>query len=209
MYEQSAKWNSYYDEIDPAKRKELMNDAMMNEADDGANAMRLKLFNMRYVDPKNSEYIDRFLWQCVNLTLVYKATHIFKSAGERDLKKALKELGFDMISEAIAAADDDTREALEKAYYWEVRNTVKRYLATTQNGAYRRKFFGLVSANDEERGVQSLKDIWEMSVGVSVKYHMEEEMKLWNSAVYDAYIVSEADGISNFRQYDEAHRVKL
>ncbi len=209
MYEQSAKWNSYYDEIDPAKRKELMNDAMMNEADDGANAMRLKLFNMRYVDPKNSEYIDRFLWQCVNLTLVYKATHIFKSAGERDLKKALKELGFDMISEAIAAADDDTREALEKAYYWEVRNTVKRYLATTQNGAYRRKFFGLVSANDEERGVQSLKDIWEMSVGVSVKYHMEEEMKLWNSAVYDAYIVSEADGISNFRQYDVAHRVKL
>lgn len=199
MYEQSAKWNAYYDEIDPKQRKVLLDEAIMNEADDGANALRMRLFNMRYLDEKNpQQYVDRFLWQCVNMLLVYKTNHLFKSAGEKDMKKTFAALGFDLV--------DQDDENSRKAYYWEVRNTIKRYLSTTQNGAYRRKLFGIMSASDEEREVQSLKDIWEMSKGLAEKYHKEAEMALWNQAVYDAYIVSDPQGVANFKAYDESHR---
>jgi len=37
MYEQSARLNAYYRESDPARRRKMLDELSMMEADDGAN----------------------------------------------------------------------------------------------------------------------------------------------------------------------------
>lgn len=53
MYEQSAKLNMYYREIDPGKRKQLLDELCMTEEDDGANEYRRHLYELRHVDRKD------------------------------------------------------------------------------------------------------------------------------------------------------------
>ena len=38
MYEQSAKWNMYYQELNPGERKRLYEELKASEPDDGANS---------------------------------------------------------------------------------------------------------------------------------------------------------------------------
>ncbi|MFA6847630.1 MAG: DUF6553 family protein [Lachnospiraceae bacterium] len=198
MYEQSAKLNMYYREIDPGKRKQLLDELCMTEEDDGANEYRRHLYELRHVDRKDPAHeVDLFLWNCINLPFIYKSKTLFMSGPIKEVRKIMKDMG--------AAESSEYGDAGEKAFYWEMRNTMKRYLSTCDDKNYRRKLFGLMSASDEDRIVQTCKDAWEMSYGIAGRLHLEDEMKVFCKAVEDEYSTIDDGAAARFAEYSQNH----
>ena len=96
MYEQSAKWNTYYAEQEPGRRLKLLEELMLTQPDDGANEYRRLLFASRYEDPKTpGTYVDRFLFQCVNFVQIYKSARVFKRSAAREVDTVWRDLLLD------------------------------------------------------------------------------------------------------------------
>ena len=51
MFEQTAGWSEYYRELEPKRRRVLLERLCAEEPDDGANAYRRILFEARHTDP--------------------------------------------------------------------------------------------------------------------------------------------------------------
>ncbi|MDD2213822.1 MAG: hypothetical protein PHR21_04695 [Oscillospiraceae bacterium] len=191
MYELSSQWLQFYQELSPAARRQLFETLQINEPDDGANELRLKLLKTRYQDPRHPEHeVDNLLWQCLNLPYLYKRGRYFKKSAAKEVTKTFRELS---LNEALSYG-----EAGEKAVYWEVRNAVRRYFSTCQGEHYRRKVFGVMRASEEERQNQILKDAWQMSYGLAHRLGLEAETALFCQAVRDEYATLSADAGSDF-----------
>ena len=79
MYEQSARWNEYYREPEPRRRKEQLDILCMTEPDDGANEYRRMLFKARHVDEKQPGHeVDRFLFNCLSFAQLWASAKLFK-----------------------------------------------------------------------------------------------------------------------------------
>lgn len=199
MYEQNEKWTEYYRELDPGKRKELLEDLCQTEADDGANPYRRFLYEIRYTDPKDPEKeVDRFLFQCVNIAQMYRTSRFFVGRTRKELQKILEDLGFTKAS--------DYKEAGEKALYWEIRNAAARYFQSCRGSEYRR-ILGILSASEASRMGQMTMDAWQMSRGAAARLGMEEELDLWCRAIIDEHAVQYDDAERKFREI-EAERSK-
>ena len=184
MYEQSARWNEYYRELEPERRRAMFDELTMTQPDDGANEYRLALFEARYVDEKNpGRYVDRFLFQCVNFGQVFKSARLFKKSARREIEKTTREMLFD----GAAACG----EAGERALYWELRNAAARYFKTCTSPDYSRSLFGLLKSGDVNRKERMCRDAREMSVLLSERLELSQELRIWNEAVRDAYFASE------------------
>ena len=123
MFEQSAKLNEYYRELEPAKRRAMLETLCASEPDDGANAYRRTLLDARHVDPKNPGHeVDRMLFMCVSFMQLCQSARMFKGSAIREVRRSLQELRFD---QAGAYGEAGTR-----ALYWEIRNAAARYLST-------------------------------------------------------------------------------
>lgn len=195
MYEQSAAWNEYYRELEPKKRREMLEKLVSEEADDGGNDFRRRLFEARHTDPKRpGQEVDNFLWQCVNFIFLCKTMKVFFRHDKKEMMQGIKTL---CIEEAASYGDVGN-----KALYWEFRNTLRRYFMTCESSSYRRKMFGLVSASDEEKVWQKCLDAWQMSRGVSLKFDLSEELAIWNEAVKDEYSCQDPDAAKRFEDYD-------
>lgn len=201
MYEQSAKWNMFYRELEPAKRREMFDELQMTEPDDGANEYRKRLLEARYTDPKEPEReVDHFLWQCLNLPYLYKSAKLMSFGSKKEVKKVLDAL--------CAGEAKEYGESGEKAFYWEMRNAAGRYFSTCGGRNYRRKFFGLLSASEEEQVLQTCKDAWEMSCGIARRVGLEDEMKVFCQAVRDEYTTVDDGAAARFEEYDKEHTKK-
>jgi hypothetical protein len=191
MYEQSAKWNMFYQELEPKERQKMFAELQMTEPDDGANELRKKLMDARYKDPKDdTREVDNFLWQCLNLPYLYKRAKVMKFGVQKEVRKGLQDLCLDQAAEY--------GEAGEKAVYWEVRNAIKRYFSTCTGSHYRRKVFGVMAASEDEKKIQILKDAWQMSYGIAGIIGLEEEMKLYCQAVRDEYSTLDEGAAARF-----------
>lgn len=200
MYEQSARWNEYYRETDRKRRLKMRNQLFMLEPDDGANEYRKKLYECRYINPRDPEAEqDLYLWHCVNFSELGGSARLFKGRARKEILEALKQMGFSEMPEYGPEG--------EKALYWEIRNGVKRYFETCKDTGYRRQLFGLLSTTEEDRLRQMCKDAWNMSVGIAVHYGLEEELKLWKQAVQDQYFATDVEAAERFRKYDEEQKV--
>ena len=201
MYEQSARWNEYYRETDRKKRLSLRNELFMLEADDGANEYRKKLYERRYINPKDSsQEQDLYLWNCVNFIEISRSGKLFKRHTRKEILKALKQMGFDEMPEYGPAG--------EKALYWEIRNGAKRYFQTCSDKSYRRQVFGLLSTTDEDRGRQMCRDAWDMSAGLAEAFQLQEELRIWSQAVKDQYSAVDGEAASRFQEYHETQMGK-
>ncbi len=194
MYEQSARWNALYSEIDPARRRRMLEELVLCEADDGANEYRMRLFNARHGERKgDKETLDRFLFQFVNLVQVYRSSRMFKKSARREVQKLLREF---LWNEAPAYG-----EAGERALYWELRNAAMRYFKTCESPGYNRALFGLVARGEDSRQERILREVWQMTRGLAERTGLEEEMKVWCCAVIDAYCQFDVNGMERIMAY--------
>jgi len=187
MYEQSARWNEYYRELEPERRRKLFDELTMTEPDDGANEYRLALFKARYEDEKTpGRYVDRFLFQCVNFGQVYKSARIFRKGAKREIEKTVREV---MLFDGAPAYG----EAGERALYWELRNAAARYFKTCTSPEYGRALFGLLKSGDVNRKERMCRDAREMSADLSERLGLARELRIWNEAVRDSWFAYEPD----------------
>ncbi len=180
MYEQSAAWNEYYRETEPERRSEKLPELLKTQPDDGANALRKRLYDLRHPKLKGQDgQADLLLWQCVNFIQLYATSRFLKGSARREVADSLKKAG---MEEALSWGD-----AGEKALYWEYRNAYRRYCNTTKNPSYRKTLFGLISSSEADKKEQLRKDTWEMSEGLAQRLGMEEQLRIWIRAVNDEY----------------------
>jgi len=202
MFEQGARWNEYYRELDPGKRRQQRDTLFREEPDDGANQVRAQLFDSRHTNPNGSaDMVDTFLWQCVNLCFLYHSKTLFRKSGMKQAEEAIRSLCLPIPEEA----DEEKRAAVERAYYWEYRNAVRRYYDTCTSSGYRRKVFGLMQSSEDEKKTQMLKDTWEMSRGAAGKFGKEAELELWIRAVEDEYACQDDRAADRLAEYHRKH----
>ena len=101
MYQMSPVWQEYYIQLEPDRRKELLHRLLKEEADDGANAVRQKLFSLRYMEEGKTEpSVDRWLWACVNFVQVFSTSRFLKRGGRKEVEQFLDSSGY---REALSA----------------------------------------------------------------------------------------------------------
>lgn len=194
MYEQSARWNEYYRELEPKRRRELLDQLCMTEPDDGANEYRRLLFRARHLDERQpGREVDRFLFSCLSFAQLWSSAKMFKGSAKREVSRTLREMLADKAAEY--------GEAGERAFYWEIRNAAARYLKTCEGAGYNRSLFGMIASGDESRADRVCRDIWRMSVGLAKRLDMQKPLALWNRAVVDAYYTSDGSAERRFREY--------
>ena len=198
MLEQSIGWSVYYRETDPEKRLAMLEELLEKETDDGANAYRKRLADLRYgVSPDTGARTDMLLWQCVNFSQIYSSSRFFKGMGRKEVRQALEQLGYDEAS--------SYGEAGESALYWELRNGARRYFQTCMGADYRRMLFGLMSSGEESKKEQMCKDAWHMSGGLSARLGLEDYMQLWTKAVQDEYFSCDPAGRQRYARLEGKH----
>ena len=196
MYEQSARWNEYYRELEPRRRRELLDRLCMTEPDDGANEYRQLLYRARHVDEKQPGHeVDRFLFSCLSFAQLWSSARMFKKSARREVERSLKE----MLADGAA----EYGEAGERALYWEIRNAAARYLKTCENTGYNRALFGLIASGDESRADRVCRDVWRMTEGLAERLNLGDQLRVWNRAVRDAYFMSDPGGQRRFEEYRE------
>lgn len=193
MYEQSSRWNEYYRELEPKRRREQLDLLCMTEPDDGANAYRIKLYKARYVDEKQpGREVDRFLFNCLSFSQLWQSAKLFKRHARKETLEALRDMLWDEAAEY--------GEAGERALYWEIRNTAARYLSTCDGAGYNRRLFGMIASGDESRADRICQDVWRMTDGLAERVGLQSELKLWNRAVQDAYFMSDGGARKRFEE---------
>lgn len=196
MYEQSARWNAFYAEPNPVRRREMMDELFRTEPDDGANRYRRLLFNVRHGDGKNNRgELDKFLFQFVNMVQIYKSSKFFRRSAKREVQKLMHEF---LWKDASMYG-----EAGERALYWELRNAALRYLKTCEGSGYNRALFGMMASGEEGRKERVCREIWQMTTGLSARTELGEELRIWNRAVTDAYIASDSSAYERLAAYKE------
>ena len=195
MFEQSAKWDEYYRELVPARRRAMLETLCASEPDDGANAYRRMLLDARHMDLKNPGHeVDRMLFMCVSFMQLCQSARVFKRSAICEVRRSMQDLNFD---QAGAYGEAGTR-----ALYWEIRNAAARYLSTCSAPGYNRGFFGLTPSREAGRQERIARDIWQMSTGLSRRTGLGEELALWNQAVLDAYCMTGESVRTQFETYD-------
>ena len=196
MYEQSARWNEYYREMEPRRRREQLDLLCMTEPDDGANEYRRMLFRARHVDEQQpGREVDRFLFNCLSFAQLWASARMFKKHARKEALQALS----DMLCDRTRAYG----EAGERAFYWEIRNAAARYLTTCQNSGYNRSLFGLVASGDESRADRICRDVWRMTDGLAERLDLRDALSVWCRAVQDAYFMSDPGAERRYRAYVE------
>lgn len=187
MLGDSSLKEQYYAQLEPEIRKGLLDRLLTEEPDDGGNAYRKELFELRHGGVKTDGMMpDRMLWQCLNLAELWQAHYLFKRMARKEITADLDALGY---ARAVSGG-----RAGEDALYREIRNAASRYFKTCADPGYRRVLFGLMSTSERDRKQQMCMDVWKMTEGITQKYGMEEKLAVWNRAVTDQYLFEVPEG---------------
>ena len=186
-YIKNEAWEEFYEELEPEKRKEIMEKVLSEAEDDGANELRQKLFIERHQPKKRGpQTVDNGIWHMIimpsNMSLQYRLTPGTKG----EIRRSMKDLG--------VADVDKTDKVLVSAVYWEIRNIAKRYFSTCNGPEYYRKLFGILKSSDEEKLIKTAEDVWACAVGVPEQFKMKDEMTIFSDAVRDEFIDYFPDG---------------
>ncbi len=194
------KWTAFYEESEPDARRRIL--AETAAPDDGCDRLRAEIFERRHPqNPKAHELKDVYLWQCVQLMYLYRTKSRIFVRTKKKTAEAARELGL------IGAEGPERKKALtkeeESLYYWEFRNTARRYFSTCSGPHYRKRFFGLAPLSDEERVEEIVKDAFQMGEGIAMAAGMEDVLRIWSDAVRDEYCARDilaADRYAAFRK---------
>lgn len=197
-------WDTYYEETDPERRRELLSEGSETEPEDELTSLRQRLWDLRYTDPKDPGHrIDRLLWQFVNILCIYRMSGpgFLRKNSEKEVREAIETMGFE---EASALGEAGTEEL-----YREFRNAARRYFAACSGDrAYRKKYFGIVSMSGGEAGEKLARDAWRLSEGVRERFHLGEEFRPLSRAVKDEFFAFSSDAQRLWDRCAAAHRKK-
>lgn len=165
-------YESYYKELDPEKRLEILNSLPESENKDFLK----KIHHDRYTNPQkpNQKKVDWWLWRCVCLTMLTQRGGLFKNFTKRELNDIFQELHM----------NDSFSQEQNDFLYHEYKNTARRYLSTCKTDGYASGFLGLKRATEDEKIYKACEDIFMMSEGIAIKGKCQEKMKLWCDAFY-------------------------
>lgn len=200
MTERSELLESYYEELDPAKRRAILASYEETEgADDAVLSYRKELYDYRYTNPKDpTRPVDQFMMALLTFMYFYKQGIIFPGRFTKQVRGIVKDLERD----AKVHEDEDMAEAFKM----EVRNAVRRYFDTCKSDSYHKKFFGIQASSADEKETQRCLDTWRMSLGIAERLSLKDEMTLLCQAVDEEYRLSRADGLSLEEAYRKLHK---
>ena len=186
---------SYYEEIDPAKRRKILAEYIAAAGDsDPAASYRKALYEYRNVDPADPQRkLDRFMLAFLDFLYLYRSSRILPG---RYLKEVKTTIGSLELDERV-----HTDPLFAEAFSLEVRTAARRYFETCKTDGYHRKFFGITASKPEEKEKQRCIDVWRMSYGLAERLGLEEEMDLFCRALSEAYRLSRVDGLTLAEAY--------
>jgi len=200
MEEKEALRETYFAELDPELRRELLEKYEEANSQDADVDLFRRLWTLRYTDPKNpKQCVDTFLWQIINLICLYRVSGFFSKGTEKEIDEAMKTLGFSDAAEY----GDTGREIL----YLEFRNAARRYFGTCDNKSYGKKLMGIVSMSENERRNKMAREVWRLTEGLSRRFETDQDMALFCKAIHDEFIDQCPDGEKLLKKQDE-HRKK-
>lgn len=201
MEEKEVLKQTYFNELDPELRLEMLKRYSESYPQDADLVLYQKLWDLRYTDPKNpKQRVDSFLWQIINLMCLYRVSRFFSKGTEKEIEAAMKTLGF---SDA-AGYGDTGRETL----YLEFRNAARRYFGTCDHKAYGKKMMGIVTMNDKERRDKMAREVWQLTEGLSDRFETSGDMALFCKAVRDEFVEECPDGAKQLSEQRERRRKK-
>ncbi len=201
MTESEFRWNQYYEETNPERRKEFLERTENQSADSGDDLLRRKLWDLRYIDPDDPERrVDLFLWQCVNLLCLYKTSGFlcFRKSAMRELQKTRATMGFDLAEEF--------GESGKRLLYLEFRNAIRRYFGTCSDRSFRKKIFGVMTMDENEWQDKIAGNAWQLSVGLPERFHMIAEFALFSDAVHDEYFAQYPHSEERWQKFGDTQR---
>ena len=186
---------SYYEEIDPAKRRNILDEYIAAAGgSDPAASYRKALYEYRYVDPADPQKkLDRFMLAFLDFLYLYRSSRILPGRYVKEVKTTIGSLELD---ERV-----HTDPLFAEAFSLEVRNAARRYFETCKTDGYHRKFFGITASKPEEKEKQRCIDVWRISYGLAERLGLEEEMDLFCRALSEAYRLSRVDGLTLAEAY--------
>ena len=190
MADRSELLENYYEELDPDKRRSLLDQYLSGSApDDPVDRYRSALYDYRYTNPKEpGRKVDNYMWALLSLMYTHRESLIFPGRNVKAVRRIMKDLAQD---ERV-----HTDERFAEAFTQEVRNAVRRYFDTCKSDNYHKKLFGVTHSTADEKEKQRCIDTWKMSVGVARRVGIEDEMSLFNQAVAEEYRLSRPDGMT-------------
>ncbi len=196
MADQNTLLDSYYEEIDPVRRRALLDEYIAAVGDsDPVLEYRKALYDCRHINPANPDkIIDRFMLAFLDYLYLYRNSIVLPGRNVPEVRKILRGLEVDerVHSDPLFA----------QAFSMEVRNAARRYFDTCKSDGYHRKFFGISASKADEKEKQRCIDTWRMSYGIAQRVGLEGEMALFCQALSEEYRLSRVDGLS----LEEAYR---
>ena len=184
MDDRDRKWEGYYQELDPVKRKKLLEE--LCQEGDPADDFRRQLYTERYTDPRHPDEVrDLWLFKCVYFPGLYSKRSFFSRSVRKEIQAAAAELHLDQ--------PETLSEEEKRILYLEFRNTASRYLLTCRGSRYGSTLFGLKRATEDTRQKHLGHEFWIMTRGLAEYAGMEDEFSLWCSALYDELCEQEPD----------------
>jgi hypothetical protein len=199
--EKEALRETYFAELDPDLRKELLEQYREADPQDAEIDLFRRLWTLRYTDPKDTKHrVDTFLWQIVNIMCLYRLSNFFSKGTEKEIDAAMETLGFSDAAEY----GDAGREYL----YLEFRNAARRYFGTCDNKSYGKKLMGIVTMNENQRRDKMAREVWRLTEGLPERFETSDDMALFCRAVRDEFIAQCPDGEQRLKKQDEQHSKK-
>ncbi|MFQ7158178.1 MAG: DUF6553 family protein [Ruthenibacterium sp.] len=181
MSKERAPWpQCYYDELDARKRKDLLDKAIENgEGAPEENAVRQKLWALRYGQPKNMPPADGYagLWITMNLWRRDTASASACARGE----------GAERYAEAAGHRRPAGQQPGTGAVYRELVHAVRLYLSTCTEGSYNTRFLGMVRLKPEQLVDKIVNEICGVAYELPERLGMEEQFAPLRRAAYEAF----------------------
>ena len=181
---QSSAWpESYYLEIDPAKRLPLLNDAISEGLEPEENSIRKELFYLRYEENIYAEsgYADRFMRAFMNIGLLTKnrPSRFGMKSARKKMLGYLSLLGLDNVSER----SDLYRDLLFKEYCHMGQVFIALSKADKNYGSVLAGF-GKIKEDTLEKKLRT--DLAAAGIDAADLFDLREEMDLWLKGLEEA-----------------------
>ncbi len=183
MPKEKAPWpECYYQENDAQKRLALLEDAIQKrEGDDAENALRKKLWGLRYGRQikKNGPLPDGYvgLWVALNYHRQDRSYFRLRSA-VREIEGRLRDLGIDHMQNT---------EQEQQLLHRELVHAVSLYLSTCNEGSYSTQVFGLMKMKPESLVQKIAAEIYDVTCDLPARLGLAQRLKPLRKAAFEAF----------------------